>query len=71
MQTVSVNKFTRGFAPHRRKELLVTDRGRVIGTWTPVAATPQPVDIMARLHSYCSEPLPFAGAEIVKASRKR
>ncbi len=71
MRTLSTRRFTREFWKLRGEELAVTDRGRVVGTWTPASEKPQPIDYLKRVKSYCSAPLPFTGAELLRRGKKR
>jgi hypothetical protein len=71
MKTVLVRDFFRQFATRRNEALQVQQRGRVLGTWTPVQATPEPVDVLARAKRSCDKKLPFTGAELLKAGKKR
>ena len=71
MKTVGTREFTRHFTALRHVACVVKDRGKAVGTWTPSPKAPPPVDIMARLKTYCSGPLPFTGAEILKKGKKR
>ncbi len=71
MRTLTTRRFTRQFGKVRHEPLTITDRGRVVGTWTPAEKEIEPLDVMRRLKSYCSGPLPFTGAQLIKEGRKR
>ena len=71
MKTVMVRDFLRQFATRRNELLQVRQRGRVLGIWTPSQETPEPVDVVARAKRSCSKKLPFTGAELLKAGKKR
>ena len=71
MQAVSTRRFLRDFSRVRRNELTITDRGQVLGTWTPAAGKPRTVDYAKRVREYCSAPLPFTGAQLLKEGKKR
>ena len=71
MKTVLVRDFLRHFASRRNEALQVQQRGRVLGIWTPNEATPEPVDVLARARRACNKKLPFTGAALLKAGKKR
>ena len=71
MKTLATRNFTKAFAKYRREPCLVTDRGRVLGTWTPVAGQPKPVDFLKRLKHDFTQPLPFTGAQLLAESTMR
>ena len=71
MKTVMVRDFLRQFARRRNEPLQVRQRGRVLGTWLPSEETPEPVDVSARTKRACSTKLPFTGAELLRAGKKR
>ena len=71
MKTVLVRDFLRQFARRRNEPLQVHQRGKVLGTWTPNQATPDPIDVLARAKRTCSRKLPFTGAAVLKAGKKR
>jgi hypothetical protein len=71
MKTLTTRLFTREFTKVRHEACAVTDSGKVIGTWTPVREDPEPVDFAARVRKDFSQPLPFTGAELLKAGKKR
>src|SRR5205823_1010663 len=48
MKAVLVRDFLRHFAKRRNEPLQVHQRGKVLGTWTPNQATPDPIDVLAR-----------------------
>ena len=72
MKTVQSGEFTRRFRVHRREPALVKDRSKVLGTWTPAPKAIKPVDILKRQAEIgFTKPLPFTGAELLKAGKKR
>jgi hypothetical protein len=71
MKTISTRRFTRGFPKLRHEAYLVTDRGKVIGSWSPVPATPVPVDFAERVKEDFACPLPFTGVDLLKTGKKR
>jgi hypothetical protein len=71
MKTVQAGEFTRRFRIHRREPAIVKDRRKVLGTWTPAPKAITPLDVMARLKKDFSRSLPFTGAELLKAGKKR
>ena len=71
MKTVQAGEFTRRFRVHRREAAIVKDRTKVLGTWTPAPDAVAHLDVMARLKEDFSSPLPFTGAELIKAGKKR
>jgi hypothetical protein len=71
MKTLPTRRFTRDFTKFRHEPCAVTDSGKVIGTWTPVKDRPEPVDFARRVRDDFEEPLPFTGAELLKAGKKR
>ena len=70
MKTVQSGEFTRHFRVLRREAAIVKDRRQVLGTWTPAPKQVEPVDVMARLREDFAHPLPFTGAELLKAGKK-
>jgi len=71
MRTVLVRDFLRQFARRGNEPLQVQQRGKVLGTWIPSDSSPEPVDVLARVKRTCSRKLPFTGAEVLKAGKKR
>lgn len=71
MRSLSTRRFTRDFSKVRREALTVTDRGQIVGVWTPRPKAPQPVDYLKRVKSYCKSPLPFTGAQLLREGKKR
>jgi hypothetical protein len=71
MRALSTGRFTREFSKLRRERLMATDRGRVVGSWTPADRKPKPLDYLERVKGYCSGPLPFTGTELLKEGKKR
>ena len=64
--------FTKQFSSHRRHEVTVSDRGRIIGTWTPAGDDLPEIDFRARaLKSWGGKKLPFTGAQLLKEGKKR
>ena len=71
MKTVQAGEFARHFRVHRREAAIVKDRRKVLGTWTPAPKAPKPVDFAARVREDFTRKLPFTGAELLKAGKKR
>ena len=71
MKTVFVRDFTKRFATLSHQPLQVRKPGKVVGTWLPATRTPEPVDVLKRLKQTFERPLPFTGAELLKAGKKR
>jgi len=71
MKTVSTYDFTNRFATFSHQKVQVRKRGKVVGTWLPAPKSPEPVDVMQRLKRNFTRPLPFTGAEVLKAGKKR
>jgi hypothetical protein len=71
MKTINTRRFTREFPKIHGEPCLVTDRGQVIGSWTPVAEKPEPMDFASRVRRDFSRQLPFTGAELLKRGKKR
>ena len=64
--------FTKKFSSHKRHAVQVSDRGRIIGTWTPAGNEPPFVDFEARaLRDWGGEKLPLTAARILKEGKKR
>ncbi len=71
MKMISTRRFTRGFPKLRHESCLVSDRGKVIGSWSPIPNTPAPVNFLERVKEDFTHPLPFSGADLLKAGKKR
>jgi hypothetical protein len=71
VKTISTRRFTRGFPELRHEPCLVTDRGKVIGSWSPVPNAPVPVNFAERVKEDFAHPLPFTGVDLLKAGKKR
>jgi hypothetical protein len=69
--TIRTRRFTREFTRLRLRPLQVTDRGEVIGTWTPATRRPKDVDFLARAQQDCKGKAPFSFAELLKEGKKR
>lgn len=70
MKTIVVRDFTRDFTKHRTEPCQVTDRGNVVGTWTPVVANPPKVDFAARRRKLFKKALPFTGVQLLKEHKR-
>jgi hypothetical protein len=71
MRALSKRRFIRDFSKVKNEPLTVTDRGHVIGTWIPMSGKPKPINYYKRLKDYCSEPLPFTFAQLLREGKKR
>jgi hypothetical protein len=68
---ISTRRFTKEFRTVRNRPLLVTDRGQVLGTWTPASSAPAAVDFEKRARQDSSKAMPFSFAEILRERKKR
>jgi hypothetical protein len=71
MKIVPVAAFTKRFSTLSHERLRVRSRKRIVGTWTPAEKTPPPLDVMKRLKQTFKRPLPFTGAALLKAGKRR
>jgi hypothetical protein len=73
MTTTQINtrRFMKEFRTVRTRPLQVTDRGVVLGTWTPAASKPVRVDFEARARNDSEAPMPVSFATILKEAKKR
>ena len=72
MKTLTTYEFVRHFPRHSKDTCHVKKRGKVVGTWTPSPTQIEPVDILARQKADgFAKPLPFTGAQLLKAGKKR
>ncbi len=71
MKTVLVRDFFKRWGTLSQQTVQVRKRGRIIGTWTPAPAQPEPVDVMARLKKQFKQPLPFTGLELLNERKRR
>ena len=71
VKTLTTHTFTRDFGKHKKEPCLVTSKGRLIGAWQPILEKPGPVNFAERVKEYCSKPLPFTFANLVKEGRQR
>ena len=70
MKAIAIGEFTRHFRRVRKEACHVKDRGEIVGTWTPVAKKPEPFNVLERVKSYCTKPLPFTGAELLQEKKR-
>jgi len=68
---ISTRRFTKEFRTVRNRPLQVTDRGMVLGTWTPAPAKSGPVDFEERARQDSAAALPVSFAAILKDGKKR
>jgi hypothetical protein len=67
-----VREFTKRFTAHKNRIVQVSDRGRLIGTWTPARHQPAPVDFAARAAADCAgKKLPFTFSQMLQERKKR
>jgi len=67
-----IREFTKKFTAHKNRTVQVSDRGRLIGTWTPARSQPAPVDFAARAAADCAgKKLPFTFSQMLQESKKR
>jgi hypothetical protein len=72
MTIVPIREFTKKFTAHKNRTVQVSDRGRLIGTWTPAHNRPAPVDFAARAAADCAgKKLPFTFAQMLQERKKR
>lgn len=72
VKTLTSFDFVRHFPQHSKGVCLVKKRGKVLGTWQPVAQTIPPADFLARQkEDGFDEPLPFTFAQLLKEGKKR
>jgi len=72
MKTLTTFDFVRDFPRHSKNRCVVKKRGKIVGTWTPAPQAIEPVDILKRQADIgFTKPLPFTGAELLKAGKKR
>jgi hypothetical protein len=68
---INTRRFTKEFRTVRTRPLQVTDRGVVLGTWTPAACKPIRVDFETRARNDSAAPMPISFAKILKEGKKR
>jgi hypothetical protein len=68
---ISTRRFTKEFRTVRTRPLQVTDRGVVLGTWTPVPAKSGPVDFEERARKDSAAAMPVSFAAILQEGKKR
>jgi hypothetical protein len=68
---ISTRRFTKEFRTVRNRSLLVTDRGQVLGTWTPAVSKPVAVDFEKRARQDSSKSMPVSFADILRERKKR
>jgi len=72
MKTLTTYDFVRHFPRHSKDRCVVKKRGKVVGIWSPAPEAIEPVDILKRqAEAGFSKPLPFTGADLLKAGKKR
>jgi hypothetical protein len=69
--TVTTRRFTKEFSTLRNQSVAVTDRGQLVGTWTPAPRKRKTVDFMARAKADTKGKLEFTGAELLRENKKR
>jgi hypothetical protein len=68
---ISTRRFTKEFRTVRTRPLQVTDRGEVLGTWTPAPSKRAPVDFEARARQDSAAAMPVSFAVLLKEGKKR
>ncbi len=68
---ISTRRFTKEFRAVRVRPLEVTDRGEVLGTWTPAPSKPFPIDFEERARKDSAAAMPVSFADILKEVKKR
>ena len=71
MTTVSTRQFTKEFATWRSRSVQVTDRGHIVGQWTPASKQAERVDFLARATADTLGKLEFTGAQLLREGKKR
>ena len=71
MKTLTTHAFTRDFGRNKKESCLVTSKGRLIDTWQPISQKLDRVNFAERVKEYCSAPLPFTFAELLKEGKRR
>ena len=67
---INTRRFAKEFRAVRTRPLQVTDRGVVIGVWTPSASRPVKVDFEARARKDSAAPMKVSFATILKEGKK-
>jgi hypothetical protein len=70
-QTVTTRRFTKEFSRLRSRTVQVTDRGRVLGVWTPATRPAKGVDFLQRATADTEGCLETTFADLLKAGKKR
>jgi hypothetical protein len=68
---ISTRRFTKEFRAVRSRPLEVTDRGEVLGTWTPAPSKSAPVDFKERARKDCAAIMPVSFAALLREGKKR
>jgi hypothetical protein len=68
---ITTRRFTKEFRSVRTRLLQVTDRGEVLGIWTPAPATSVPVDFEERARKDSAAAMPVSFATLLKEGKKR
>ena len=68
---ISTRRFTKEFRTVRNRQLLVTDRGQVLGTWIPASSKSAVVDFEKRAREDSSKAMPISFAEVLRERKKR
>jgi hypothetical protein len=70
MRALPTRQFIRDFCRVRNEAITVTDRGEVVGTWTPSPKTPKPINFEERLKANFKSKLPFTGVELLRGKKR-
>jgi hypothetical protein len=68
---ISTRRFTKEFRTVRNRPLLVTDRGQVLGTWTPASSRSPVIDFEKRARQDSSNAMPVSFAQLLRERKKR
>lgn len=68
---ISTRRFTKEFRSVRDRALIVTDRGQVIGAWTPARRKRAAVDFEKRARHDSSKAMPITFAEVLRERKRR
>ena len=68
---ISTRRFTKEFRTVRNRPLQVTDRGEILGTWTPAPAKSATVDFEQRARGDSAAAMPISFAALLRKGKKR
>ena len=71
MKTLTTREFAHQFGKRRHEPLVITHRGQIVGTWLPADQKLEAINFAERVKEYCTAPLPFTFAKLIKEARRR